>query len=173
MSFPVGSEHAAAPAAVPAPRTLRNSRRLTPPLLADSLISVVAVGAVIARLLALIRWRHGDVAVADVTGRALSLGGIVPIHVAVHTPTHVQRRVLVDAIHLLHFAVTRLAGDADVHVPHVREADVLGNLMDANPRHRLSMTAAVVLHQLLDFRLPRGNDEMAAHARRDGGHARV
>src|SRR5688500_19966729 len=105
MSLPVGSEHAAAPAAVLAPRTLRNSRRLT--ALGVSLISVVAAGAVVARLLAVGFRRHGAARVGDITRRAQTFGGVVSVDVTLHAPPHVERRKLVDAIHLLHFAVTR------------------------------------------------------------------
>src|SRR5687767_13861334 len=125
MSLPVGSEHAAAPAAVPAPSTLRKSRRLTPAFVVGSLISVVAAGAVVARLLALIFGRHSAARVRDVSRRALTFGGVVTVDVTLHAPAHVQRRVLVDAIHFLHFAVARLAGDAGAHVAHMREPHVL------------------------------------------------
>src|SRR4051812_46558602 len=121
MSLPVGSEHAAAEtAAVPAPRTFRNSRRLTPGVV-ELLISVVAVRAVVARLLAIAGGRGGRGGVHTLGLRGLLRlvpGGLlaflrdVAVHVTAHAPAHVQAGVLIDLIHLLDLAVTRLAGDA-------------------------------------------------------------
>src|SRR5262249_30568398 len=95
MSFPVSSSHAAAIATLEAPRTLRNSRRLTPVFCLSWLMSVVAVRAVVARFLSLARvrrWRR--------RWRALLRGGVarglqpflraVAVDVAAHTPTHVE-----------------------------------------------------------------------------------
>src|SRR5688500_7221708 len=102
MSLPVGSEHAAAPAAVPAPSTLRNSRRLTPaPLEGDSLMSVVTIGAVVASPFPFGRRRHRAARIGGVARRALSRHRIVTVDVTVHAPTHVERRVLVDTVHRL------------------------------------------------------------------------
>src|SRR5687768_11606913 len=143
MSFPVGSEHAAAPAAVPAPRTLRNSRRLRPDTersaveFGDSLISIVAVGAVVAGAFSQRVRSDGASRVRHVAGGALALNRIVPLHVTLHAPSHVERGVLVDTIHFLDLAVTRLAGDAGVDVAHVGKADVLGQLVNSDPWDRL------------------------------------
>src|SRR6516162_8300688 len=159
MSFPVSSEHAVtASAALDAPRTFRNSRRLTPGLLLSLIavplfasvagpplaacsrcsMSVVAVGAVVARLLAI-----GDRGVA---GRRLLLGvsrrletflHAVAIHVTANAPAHVQARKLVNAIHVLDLPVTRLAGHTGVDVARMREVDVFRKLVDAHPRNGL------------------------------------
>src|SRR5512143_4358278 len=138
MSFPVSSEHpAAATAALVAPRTVRSSRRLTPVFFVSWLMSVVAVGAVVASLLAL-TCRDGGRR-GQCRGRGLLrcvTGGFEPffravaVDVAAHTPAHVEGRELIDAIHLLDLAVTHLAGDAGVDVARVREVHVLRNLVN-------------------------------------------
>src|SRR5947209_5072108 len=118
MRCPVGSSHAVtASVALDAPSTLRNSRRLTPDFLVSWVISVVAVGAVIARLLALadreIRRGNTRVRVRGLLRRVAR--GLLPflravaVHVAAHTPAHVEARELIDPIHFLDLAVTRLA----------------------------------------------------------------
>src|SRR5262245_13011485 len=78
-----------------------------------------------------------------------------------------------------------LAGDARVHVPHVREVHVLGHLVNTNPRDRLAHAALVEVRQLLDLgALVRGmlagnrwtlraDDEVTAHARADRGKTRI
>src|SRR5215510_10017016 len=100
MSFPVSSEQAvAAIAALEAPRTLRNSRRLTPVFCVSWLMSVVAVRAVVARFLPFAggdggRRRRG-------AGHRLLLGiprGLEPllravaVDVTAHAPAHVEAR---------------------------------------------------------------------------------
>src|SRR5437879_13526617 len=124
MSLPASSEHAVAEtAAVETPRTLRNSRRFTPlalsllpsalrtsgrssamdGLLVSWLILVVAVRAVVARLLALGRRRRrggrGDALAGRglqrrVAGSLLAFLRDVAVHVTAHAPTHVEARVL-------------------------------------------------------------------------------
>src|SRR5689334_1507809 len=130
MSFPVSSgRHPVAATAAPvAPTTLRNSRRLTPGTLVSLLISVVAVGAVVARLLALdrrARSRRGgigaDAWLRRVPGRLESFLRAVAVHVAADAPAHVEARELVDALHVLDLPVARLAGHAGVDVARVRE----------------------------------------------------
>src|SRR5437588_1425269 len=113
MSFPVSSEHAvAATATLDAPRTLRKSRRLTPVFGVSWLILVVAVRAVVARLLALARRDGGRggrrgrrLLLRLVSRRFESFLGAVAVHVTAHAPAHVEARVLIDAIHLLDLAV--------------------------------------------------------------------
>src|SRR5512140_2001674 len=113
--------------AVPAPMTFTKSRRLTPDAGASELIpalrfsfsiycsSVVACRTVVARL-------ERRVGSADV---------------AVDAPTHVQRVLLVDLLHVLDLPVTRLARNACIHVSHVGEVHVFRELMNAHPRNWL------------------------------------
>src|SRR5215467_7953717 len=159
MSFPVSSEQAVtAIAALDAPSTLRNSRRRTPGLplvlmvltlvsfagtpfaspLSRWSMSVVAVGAVVARLLSLGDWRRTRRGcLLGVSGGLEPLRRAVPGHMAADAPAHVEARVLVDATHVFDLAMARLTRHTGVHVPHVREVDVLGKLVDADPRNRL------------------------------------
>src|SRR3981189_3733084 len=111
-------------AAVPTPSTLRNSRRLTPfgavpvtgePSCSMLILLVVTRAAVVSRA-------EGRIRLSDVT---------------VDAPAHVERRRLIDLFHVLDLAVTRLTSHAGVDVPHMREVYVLGQLVDADPRHRL------------------------------------
>src|SRR5437868_2288828 len=147
MSFPVSSEQpAAATAALVAPRTLRNSRRLTPGFFVSWLMSVVAVGTVVARLLALTgRERRGG---GRARGRGLLrrvAGGLEPffravaVDVTAHAPTHVERRELIDPVHFLDLAVTRLARNTGIDVSRVREVDVLGKFVNADPGNRFGI----------------------------------
>src|SRR6185437_883302 len=119
-------------AALEAPRTFRNSRRLTPvaPVGEGSwLMSVVAVRAIVPCLLSFgrrhgrrrrrRRERRGRRLRRRVAARLEAFLGAVAVDVTAHAPAHVQRRVLVDTIHLLHLAVAGLAGDADVDVARV------------------------------------------------------
>src|SRR5437016_6050832 len=109
MSLPVSSWHAVvASTALEAPRTLRNSRRLTPVFCVSRLISVVAVRAVVPRLLAIGRSdRRGrgsrgcGLLLGRVAGRFDSLFRAVSVHMTAHAPAHVQARELLDAIHFL------------------------------------------------------------------------
>src|SRR5579884_396188 len=149
MSFPVGSSQpTAATVALVTPRTLRKSRRLTPVFVVSWLMSVVAVGAVVAGVLPLgggdggHRRRRGARARTRRRGVARGFESFlrtVAVHVAADAPAHVEARELRDAIHLLDLAVTGLAGDAGVDVPRVREVDVLGQLVDADPRNGLGV----------------------------------
>src|SRR5215217_2608368 len=142
MSFPVSSEQAAAATAVlVAPRTLRNSRRLTPVFTVSWLMSVVAVGAVVARLLALAArrrrrnrrcGRRGDL-LRRVPRGFEALFVAVTVDVTAHAPSHVEARELLDAIHFLDLPVTRLASHAGVDVSRVWKVDVFGKLVDADP----------------------------------------
>src|SRR5829696_8943870 len=155
MSFPVSSEHAAAATvALVAPRTLRNSRRLTPALCVSWLMSVVAVGAVVACFLSLAahsRRRRGGRC-----GRGGLLRGIarglesffraVAVDVTAHAPSHVEARELGDAIHFLDLAVTGLTRHPGVHVSGVREMNVFGELVDSHPRDGLCLRAHTGAH---------------------------
>src|SRR5882762_7031862 len=128
-------------AAVPTPSTLRNSRRFTPVGAAATAVSagfctelirlVVTRAAVVSRF-------EGRIRLSDVT---------------VDAPPHVERRRLIDLLHVLDLAVARLARHARVHVPHVREVNVLGELVDSDPRHRLFLVPLV--SELLNFGFPR------------------
>src|ERR1700687_3152985 len=136
-------------AAVPTPSTLRNSRRFTPfgaASLADEPSCSMLIPLVVTRA-AVVSRAEGRVRLSDVT---------------VDAPTHVERRRLIDLLHILDLAVTRLARHAGVHVPHVRKVHVLRQLVDADPRHRLLLVP--VGGELLDFRFPCGDDGVATHA---------
>src|SRR5712671_4622325 len=50
--------------------------------------------------------------------------------VAVDAPAHVERRCLVNLLHVLDLAVARLARHAGIHVAHVRKMNVLRKLVD-------------------------------------------
>src|SRR6185503_7098206 len=113
MSFPVSSEQAVvANTALEAPRTLRNSRRLTPVFCVSWLISVVAVRAVVSSLLAV---AGGGCRGAGTAWRRLRVGissGLeaflraVDVHVTADAPPHVDARELSDAIHFLDLSMT-------------------------------------------------------------------
>src|SRR6267143_733221 len=145
-------------AAVPAPSTLRNSRRLTPfgavpdagePSCSMLILLVVTRAAVVPRA-------EGWIRLSDVT---------------VDAPAHVERRRLINLLHVLDLAVARLARHARVHVPHVREVNVLGELVDADPRHRLFLIP--VGSELLNFWFPRRHNGVAAHTGADRGQTRI
>src|SRR6185503_4167081 len=224
ISLPVSSEHAVAATAAPeTPRTLRNSRRLTAVRLSllpsaprtsgrssamDGsfvfwLILIMAVGAVIPRLLAFRRSGGGGgervtLPLRDLLRRVprgvLAFLGDVAVHVTAHTPAHVEARVLLHAVHLLDLAVARLAGDAGVDVARVREVDVLGQLVNTHPRNGLRRTGRPhargdprrirELVQLLNLGARargtdvrrgtlRADEVVAPHAGRERGEARV
>src|SRR5262245_33995192 len=141
MSFPVSSWQAVvAIAALETPRTLRNSRRLTPGFCVSWLMSVVAVRAVVARFLALARRRgwcgiRRPLLLGRIAGGLESFLWAVAVHVTADAPTHVEARVLKDAIHLLDLTVARLAGDAGVHVARVREVHVFRHFVNPYPRN--------------------------------------
>src|SRR6476646_3857164 len=119
MSFPLssGRQPVAASAAPDAPTTLRKSRRLTAGTFVSLLISVVAVGAVVARLLALDRRDRGrrrrgvraDAGLRRIPGGLEPFLRAVAVDVAADAPAHVEARELVDALHVLDLAVTSLA----------------------------------------------------------------
>src|SRR3569833_2452265 len=133
MSFPTFSEvHPTSVVAEPlSPTLLTMSRRLTPADPVSVLMvfrfeerrSVMADGAVVARLADGECLGGTDHRVGG-AGGARSLDRAVAVHMAVDAPAHVQRRLLIDALHVLDLAVTRLARDARVDVAHVRELHV-------------------------------------------------
>src|SRR6185295_20368008 len=190
-----------ASAALDAPTTLRNSRRLTPVF---SLISVVAVGAVVARLFALAALCVGGSygAGRGGGGRCLLLCRVarrleaflcaIAVHVTAHAPTHVEAGELIDAIHVLDLAVAGLTGDAGIHVAHVREVHVLRHLVNSHPRNGLRLRSHAGAHagdvrelvELLQLgartrrsEIGRGtlrpNEVVAPDARRHRGQTRV
>src|SRR6267154_5105893 len=134
--------------AAPAPRTFRNSRRFTPP-------SATTAGLTDSDSM-LIRLVVARAAVVSRTERRVRL-----TDVAVDAPAHVERRCLVNLLHVLDLAVARLARHAGIDVAHVRKMNVLRKLVDADPRHRLLLIP--VRGELFDFRLPRRHDCMASH----------
>src|SRR4051812_30004124 len=86
--------------------------------------------------------------------------------VAVDAPAHVERRCLIDLLHRLDLAVTRLTSNAGIYVPHVRKVHVLRKLVDAYPGHGLFLIPES--GQLLNLRLVfvggSPDDGVAAHA---------
>src|SRR4029077_12548356 len=146
-------------AAVPTPSTLRNSRRFTPMGAAAGAASVgfcsLLIRQVVTRAAVVSRF-EGRIRLSDVT---------------VDTPPHVERRRLIDLFHVLDLAVARLTSHACVNVPHVREVNVLRELVDAHPWHRLFLVP--VASELLNFRSSRCHYGMAAHAGADRGETRV
>src|SRR5690349_1206571 len=152
MSFPVSSEQAVvAIAALETPSTLRNSRRLTPGFCVSWLMSVVAVAAVVASLLALARCdgrrrRIRRRLLLGITRGLQSFFFAVAVDVAAHAPAHVEARELVDAIHVLDLAVTRLAGHTRVHVARVWEVDVFRDFVNTHPRNGLGVRTHAGAH---------------------------
>src|ERR1700680_3059876 len=150
-------------AAVPTPRTLRNSRRFTPlgaAATAGSADSCSVLIRLVVTRTAVVSRLEGWIRLSDVT---------------VDAPTHVERRRLVDLFHVLDLAVACLTSHARVHVAHVREVNVLRKLVDADPRHGLFLVPET--RELLNFRLVpfrgSGHDGVAAHASTDCGEPRV
>src|ERR1043166_9568304 len=90
--------------------------------------------------------------------------------VAADAPAHLERAVLVDAVHRLHRAVALLAGDTRAHVALVVELHVVGEVVDLDPRHLLAPVE--VPGELLDLGLVGGHDLVAAHAGADGRDVR-
>src|ERR1700741_2653644 len=122
-----------------APRTLRNSRRFTPAGAAVFACAVRSCSVLIGSIVTC-------AAIVSRGERWLRLADV-----AVDAPSHVERRRLVDLLHVLNLAVTRLAGDTGVDVSHVREVNVFGKLVDADRWNRLFLVP--VGSQLLDLRL--------------------
>src|SRR3954452_18909945 len=99
-------------AAVLTPSTLRKSRRLTP---------FVAVAATLSGDFrsSVMRSVVTRAAIVSRAERRIRLP-----NVTVDAPSHVERRCLIDLLHVLNLTVTRLAGDPGVDVAHVREVNV-------------------------------------------------
>src|SRR6266481_438783 len=146
-------------AAVPTPSTLRNSRRFTPAGAGATAVSVgfcsVLIRLVVTRAAVVSRF-EGRIRLSDVT---------------VDAPPHVERRRLIDLLHVLDLAVARLTRYSGVHVAHMRKVNVLRELVDAHPWHRLFLIP--VAGELLNFRLARCHYSMAAHAGADRRETRV
>ncbi len=57
---------------------------------------------------------------------------------AFQTPTHAVWFGVVDYFHVIHMAVTSNATDASVHVNRMIEVNIIGGLVNSNPRHGVS-----------------------------------
>src|SRR6185503_18814614 len=93
------------------------------------------------------------------------------IAVAVETPAHADRLGLRDDLHLIDPPVTAHAAYAAREVHLVIEVDVVGKVVDADPRHRIAALPAVV--DRAQARRVRLHDVVAAHARLRVGHHRL
>ena len=96
---------------------------------------------------------------------------------ALHTPAHIvtapSRVTTVEDLQLLYFTVTLLALKASIQVTHVREVHMVGNLVDTNPRNRVS-ALNVLLNFCHFFRIvTTGNSLVAAPARRNRRYTRI
>src|SRR3977135_4017317 len=112
-------------AAVPTPNTLRNSRRFTPlgaEVTAGSADSCSVLIRLVVTRAAVVSRFEGRIRLSDVT---------------VDAPPHVERGRLIDLLHVLDLAVTRLTRNARVHMPHVWEGNEFRQLVDSDPRYRL------------------------------------
>src|SRR6266567_5151727 len=137
MSFCVATfgEH---PAAIPpTPAIFRKVRRPSPVWCSSDTMSSLVAGHALCE--------------AGALGRPLRL---LPL-VALEAPAHAERRHLAHDLHLLHLAVALPAGHAGAHVALVREEDVVGYAVNADPLDGL------VLVQLPEERL-----ELRGHRRR-------
>src|SRR5215831_13568586 len=114
ISFSAGGEAQpdAAPA-TPMPTSFRKSRR------SKTIFSLIALLVVAGDTV------HG--------GRILRVIEMLPV--TSHAPAHLERRVLVHLLHLLHRAVALRALDSLQHVALVIELHVRGKLVDPDPRH--------------------------------------
>src|SRR5262252_8888798 len=148
ISFSAGglAQPAVTPA-TPMPTSFRKSRRSNTTLSSfrSSFMSVVAHQAVHRR-------------------RVVGVVEVLPV--AAHAPAHLERAVLVDAIHLLHRAVALLAGESRAHVTLVVELHVVREVVHLDPR---DLFAAVgIAGELHDLRLVGGDELVAADARAHG-----
>src|SRR5713101_3408411 len=126
------------------PRTLRKRRRSMPSIMLDL---VVTRGAILGHLVLL---------------------------VTIETPTHLERRILIDAWHFLNRPVTGLAGDASgLHVPHVREMHKRWQLVDLHPLDGMGRVREGRVADFLHFGIAAARDNVTAHTGPQGGHARV
>ena len=102
------------------------------------------------------------------TGPAIDAGLIVPM--TVQTPSHPQAERAGDAFHGRHFAMTGATVNLGAQMHHVREIDMIGQIVDPDPEDRLLLFP--VGQQLLDFRSVGRDKEMTGAAirhRRDTG----
>src|SRR5262245_2295274 len=145
ISFSAGglAQPTVAPA-TPTPTSFRKSRRSN--TTRSSFMSVVADQAV-----------HGR--------REVRIVEILPV--AAHAPAHLERAVLVDAVHLLHRAVALLTGEPRTHVALVVELHVVGQVVDLDPRDLLA--ALLVARELHDLGPVVGDEPVASHAGAHGG----
>src|SRR5262245_50979654 len=142
MSFSAGGDaHPEAAPATPMPTSFRKSRRLNVTESDTPWLLVVADHAIHA-------------------GRMLGVIEVLPV--TAHAPTHLQRGILVNDRHLLHRPMAGLAGDSGFHVSLVVELHVVGQPIDLDPRHLL--TLVVVASELLDLGLVHRRDLVATHA---------
>tara|TARA_B100001750_G_C14900545_1_gene299615 strand:- start:134 stop:400 length:267 start_codon:yes stop_codon:yes gene_type:complete len=69
---------------------------------------------------------------------------------ALHTPTHVIAAprwvTTVEYLYFLHLTMTLLTFKSSIHMTHMREMYMIGNLVNANPRDRIS-----TLNELLNL----------------------
>src|SRR5438034_9260325 len=108
-----GAAHPAAAPATPTPTSFRKSRRS--------------------------KTTESDMTPLVVTDQAVHAGrevGVVQVlAMAGHAPAHLERAVLIHAVHLLHRPVAFLAGQSGAHVPLVIELHVVRQVVDLDPRH--------------------------------------
>ena len=60
------------------------------------------------------------------------------VSMAIQTPTHAQRFVLIHHVHVVHIAVTANTADPTINVNRMVEIGEIGYLMDPDPVHGLS-----------------------------------
>jgi hypothetical protein len=97
--------------------------------------------------------------------------------VALHTPAHIvtapSRVTTVEDLQFLYLTVTLLALKAGIQVTHVREVHMVGNLVDTNPRNRVS-ALHVLLNSCYFLRIvTTGNSLVAAPASRNRRYTRI
>src|SRR5262245_61772962 len=99
----------------------------------------------------------------------------LPLGVTRDAPAHGQRRDLRHDRHGLHWPVTGLASEPDLHVALVRELDEPGDLVDADPLHGPPVLPVgfELLDLFLELGVAGGDDLVAAHAALHRGHAGV
>src|SRR5215470_13137603 len=156
MSFSAGGlpQPLSAPA-TPMPASFRKSRRVKT---TDSLMLA----------------RSRSVMADQAVHRRRPRGIVEVLAVAAHAPAHLERRILVDDLHLLDRTVALLTGEARLHVTFVVELHVVGQAIDLDPGDLLA--ALEVTRELLDLGPVRHRDLVAAHARahrRQVGHRRL